>query len=452
MGSAHSAPVVLFSIAILCFALGAVRLQLESDNAIKPFLEDLVGDQVALEGVVTRDPEVRANSVHLYVKTEHGLILATTESGGDWRYGDLVFLQGTLKRPESFETDLGRTFNYPGYLLAQRVSYMISYAKVNRKAADQGSALVGRLFDLKHAFMRRIEVYLPEPSAGLGEGLLLGVKQSLGEELEQTFRRTGIIHIVVLSGYNIMIVVYFILYLCRSFLSKRISTFFGILAIVAFAVLVGMGATVIRASIMAVLLLVVGLTGRIYLALNGLLLAGVLMLLWNPYSLAFDVGFQLSFLATLGLILLTPHLEERLQWMPSAFKLREFLVATVVTQLFVLPLLLYQIGEFSAVAIIVNVLALPMVAPAMLLTFLTGVIAFVSPAAALPIAYVTHLSLAYIIKVAAWFGALPFASFMVPAFSFCFVPIGYLLLGYLVWKLNRPHNSLKGWTIVETNS
>jgi len=449
MSKTHFAPFVLCSVALWCFALGTARLQLESHNAVNPVLESQIGSAVTLKGVIARDPEIRPTSIHLYVKTEQDLILVTTEIGADWRYGDLVSVQGILKHPEPFETDLGRTFNYPGYLLAQRVSYLISYASVERQLADQGVALIGQLFDFKHKFMRKIELFLPEPSAGLGEGLLLGVKQALGDELEQTFRRTGIIHIVVLSGYNIMIVVYFILYLCRSFLGRRASAFFGILAIAVFAVLVGLGATVVRASIMAALLLIVGLTGRVYLALNGLLLAGVLMLLWNPYLLAFDVGFQLSFLATLGLILLTSHFEERLQWMPSAFKLREFLVATLVTQLFVLPLLLYQIGEFSIVAIVVNMLALPMVAPAMFLTFMTGVTAFISPTFALPIAYVSHLSLAYIIGVAKWFGALPFASFVVPPFPFYLVPFGYLLLGYMLWKLRQPIDPLKGWEIKE---
>jgi len=449
LGFAQFAPTFLLSLVLFCFAQGALRLELASWQETVPTLENSVGKQVSLQGVVVRDPEERANSVHLYVKTEHGLILVTTEKGEKWQYGDLVSVEGNLKRPEPFLTDLGRPFNYRGYLLARGVSYMVGYADVTKEAADQGNALVGRLLLLKHNFMLQIERLLPEPSAGLGEGLLLGVKRALGDELEETFRRTGIIHIVVLSGYNVMIVVYFILYLCRSFLSKRTSTIVGVLAIAAFAMLVGLGATVVRASIMAVLLLVVGLTGRIYLALNGLLLAGVIMLLWNPYLLAFDVGFQLSFLATLGLILLSPHLEKHLLWTPTTFGLREFMIATISTQIFVLPLLLYQMGEFSVVAVAVNILALPMVAPAMLLTFLTGVVAFVSPTLALPIAYVTHLSLSYIILVAEWFGALPFASFTVQSFPFYFVPIGYVLLGYFIWKLNQPIDLLKGWEIKE---
>jgi len=205
-----------------------------------------------------------------------------------------------------------------------------------------------------------------------------------------------------------MIVVTFILYVLRWMFGRRLSVTIGLVGIVIFALLVGLSATVVRACLMASLLLIIGLTGRVYLILRGLLLAGFMMLLWNPYSLAFDVGFQLSFIATLGLILVAPDLEARLRVMPSPFGVREFLVATLATQLFVLPLLLYQIGELSVVAVIVNILVLPMVPVAMLLTFFTGMVAFVSMSLATPLAFVTHLSLTYIIVIAEWFGSLPF--------------------------------------------
>jgi len=150
--------------------------------------------------------------------------------------------------------------------------------------------------------MRSIEAVIPEPQVGLAEGLLLGVKQALGDELEVVFRKTGIIHIVVLSGYNVMLVVIFITYVLSYVLPYRARVPFGILAIVCFAVLVGLSATVVRASIMASLILFARATGRTYAVMRALCFAGVIMVLINPYLLVYDVGFQLSFLATLGLI------------------------------------------------------------------------------------------------------------------------------------------------------
>src|SRR5690606_34824770 len=119
-------------------------------------------------------------------------------------------------------------------------------------------------------------------------GLLLGVKRALGEELETDFRRAGIIHTVVLSGYNMAIVSGFILFVLGALFGVRTSSLVGIVGIVLFAVMVGLSATVVRAAIMGVLVLLLGLSGRTYLVLRGLFVAGGLMILSSHYSLAFD--------------------------------------------------------------------------------------------------------------------------------------------------------------------
>lgn len=440
---------ISLSLASLFFSLGALRMEWASWHESDPFLESQLEESVTLSGIVAREPEQRANSIHLFVKTEYGLVLVTTPPGKDWRYGDEVLVKGKIKVPEAFVTDLGRSFNYPGYLLAQGVSYTISFTQVEKVSEGGGAKIFARIFEFKQAFMRQVELVLPEPHAGLGEGLLLGVKRALGDDLEDTFRQTGIIHIVVLSGYNVMLVVFFILYILGYLFNKRLASVFGIGAVVIFAVMVGLGATVIRASIMAVLLLLLGFTGRVYLVLRGLCIAGVLMLLWNPYALAFDVGFQLSFLATLGLIFFSPYLEQKLTYVPTIVGVRGFLVATLATQLFVLPLLLYQMGQFSVVAVLVNVLVLPMVPVAMLLTFITGMVGFISLSLATKLAYLPYLSLAYIINLAEWFGNLPFAYFTVPAFPFWLVPVAYFFIILLLWYLNQEPDELSGWEIEE---
>jgi len=237
---------------------------------------------------------------------------------------------------------------------------------------------------------------------------------------------------------------------------------FGLMAIAAFALLVGLSATVLRASIMASLILVARSTGRSYAVMRALIFAGLIMLAINPYLLVFDTGFQLSFVATAGLILLAPHLERVVAFVPSTIGIREFLVATLATQLFVMPLLLYQIGEFSVVSVLVNVLVLPMVPVAMLLTFLTGVVGFLSASLALPLAYATHLSLSYIIVVAEWFAGLPFSSYVVPPFPAWFMVLSYAALGYGVWWWHQrsklpalamhDRDALAGWTIEEVGA
>ena len=441
------------SVVLLAMVLGMLRFDIATWDEPSHALTSNIGQEISYEGVIVREPDQRERTTHLYVAVDDELLLVFADRYTNVSYGDRVRIIGVLNRPESFETDLGRTFNYPGYLEARGVRYMVQFADVSVLRSGEGHPIFATLFSFKHAFMQKIELLIPSPQVGLGEGLLLGVKQALGDDLENAFRKTGIIHIVVLSGYNIMLVVAFVLFVFSFFFGLRTRMVFGILAIMAFALMVGLSATVVRASIMAGLALVVLATGHTYVVLRALLLAGVVMLLVNPYLLVFDVGFQLSFVATLGLIFLAPIIERYVQFVPSLGGMRLFLVATLATQIFVLPVLLYQIGELSVVSVLVNMLVLPMVPVAMLLTFATGMLGFISTSLALPFAYLAHLSLSYIIVVAEYFGSFSYAAFAVPAFPFWVVPLMYAVLGYGIWKLWNPKESgegvLEGWTIEE---
>lgn len=441
---------LLLSLALVAFALAGLRVYLATWQMVDQELESYLGHEIALQGIVVREPDERETSTHLYVRVGQQTILVKADPYRQYSYGDLLQIHGRLEKPKAFETDFGRIFNYPGYLLAKGVSYMINQADVSVISVGHGFWLTEKLLFLKKEFMLVLEYILPEPQAGLGEGVLLGVKRALGENLEELFRRTGIIHIVVLSGYNVMLVVKFITTILAVFFSKRGQVIFSLGAITCFAILVGLSATVVRASLMASFLLLAEVTGRIYLVTRALLLAGVIMLMINPYLLIYDIGFQLSFLATLGLIWLMPTISDRLTFIPNFAHVRDFFSATLSAQLAVLPVLLYQIGQFSTVAVVVNVLVLPVVPLAMLLTFITGAVGLFSIELALPLAFLAHLSLSYIINLSSWFGSLDVAAFVVPKFSLWWVGIGYALLVYFWYRLNRHElNPLHGWQIEE---
>lgn len=451
--AATPTPLILaFSVLLLATALGITCVEVGSWFTGQSDLEQQVNQKVVIEGTIVREPDIRASTQHLYVKVEDETVLVTTDRYGRYKYGDRVGVTGELAKPQVFETDLGRTFNYPGYLKAQGVNYLVRYAKVEYKSGGHGNWLVGSLLQFKLHFMNSIEAVIAEPAVSLGEGLLLGVKQALGDKWEAVFRKTGIIHIVVLSGYNVSLVVIFVMYVLSYLLPYRIRLLVGVVAIICFALLVGLSATVVRASLMAAFILLARFTGRTYTIMRGLMLAGLAMLLINPYLLPYDVGFQLSFLATMGLLLLAPHIDRLVSFVPAIFG-REFLVATVATQIFVMPLLLYQIGQFSVVSVMVNVLVLPMVSVAMFLTFITGLLGFLSNTLALPVAYLAQLSLNYILVVAEWFANLPFAAYNVPAFSFWWVPLSYLPLALVLWRISQPtaifSKQSSGWTIEE---
>lgn len=438
-------------ISLFCLCCGMLRLELAFHAIALSPLSTQIGSQVTLTGDVLREPEQGARSTKLSVAVDDDIILVQTDRHSSVSYGDTVIISGKLSVPETFVTDLGREFNYHQYLAAQGILYTMSFAEVTVIDTTTGNPLWRFVFKIKAAFIDALELAIPPPEVSLGEGLLLGVKQAMGDELETAFRRAGIIHIVVLSGYNIMIVVSFVMYLLSFFLPLRARIVVGLLTIGIFAVMVGLGASVVRASIMAALGLLALVTGRRYALLRALMLAGFIMLCINPLLLVHDVGFQLSFVATLGLILVAPQFTEVLTGVTPRFSIREFLTATLATQIAVLPLLLYQIGEFSLITIVVNILVLPLVASAMLMTFLTGIIAIVSTGMALPFAYIAYVLLTYIIFVATYFAQLPFAAITVPEFPFVLVILMYSGFGYVLYLRSKPLTSPQPITIPNMN-
>ncbi|MEZ4194806.1 MAG: ComEC/Rec2 family competence protein [Candidatus Paceibacterota bacterium] len=248
---------LFIGLALVFFVLGAGRFVVTAESLATSVFDNRVEQKVIIEGRVDREPDRRANSLHLYVKIENGeIILVTTDRYHEVSYGDVLRVEGKLQKPEAFVTDLGRTFNYPGYLLAKGVKYQISFAEIEVLRRGEGNVIVASLLSFKQKFMSKLEEVIAEPAVGLGEGLLLGVKRALGDDLELAFRKTGIIHIVVLSGYNVMLVVAFVMFVLGYFLRPRARVVAGVVAICLFAILVGFSATVVRASVMASLLLV----------------------------------------------------------------------------------------------------------------------------------------------------------------------------------------------------
>jgi competence protein ComEC len=367
-------------------------------------------------------------------------------------YGDKVSVTGTLKAPQSFVTDFGREFNYPGYLKARGIEYYVSYAEIEVVGQGLGNSFLSWLLFKKQLLMSGIEMALAEPQAGLGEGLLLGVKQALGSDLEEAFRVSGIVHIVVLSGYNIMLIMTFILFIGSYVMSRRPRLLVALGAVTCFALLVGLSATVVRASIMVSLLIVAQLLGRSYHVMRALCLAAVVMVAINPYLLMYDIGFQLSFMATLGLLVILPSLELYTGKTLSAFGIKEFLLSTIATQIAVLPLLIYHVGQVSLIAIVVNVLVLPVVPLAMLATFGAGLLALLLPAVAIPFAFIAYLALSYIITIATTFAALPFAAVVMPPLSPWWIPLLYgviVLLWYRLMHVQKEYSIVDDWEIVE---
>ncbi len=417
-------------LASLAFALGVAR----TEFAYRAFDAGMVlepGAKITVPGTVAAEPDIRETHTVLVldVESSHGVtrVRARVPHYPSVDYGAKVVITGTVRVPESFETGTGRVFNYPGFLMKDHIRYDLVRAELTPTGEVGGNSIIRFLLSQKQAWLSAVSRSIPEPEASLLGGVVVGAKRSLGEEWLQKFRETGIIHIVVLSGYNLTIVAFFIVWLTAR-LPRAFRFTSGVLGIIAFALMVGGGATVVRASIMAVLAILAQFVDRPYAVIRALVLAGFAMVLWNPFVLAFDPSFQLSFVATLGLILGTPYVERYLTFVPEVFGLRTIVGATLATQVAVLPLLLYQIGQLSIVAPFVNVLIVPLVPFAMAVGFAAGMVAMVSGALAVPLAFVTYLVFTYMFIVVDVFAALPFAAVELPPIPLWSLALMYALL------------------------
>ncbi len=440
----------LLPLFIFALALGMLRYDLSELHKSNPVLERHLGERVILVGTVADEPDERESSLRLNVALDSLMkgdvpvsvaakALVVADLYPKFKYGDRLAVSGLLLKPKNFTEPSGKIFDYQSYLAVSGIYYQISRPKMKLLSAGHGNSVVAALFAIKQAFLGNVNTLIPEPHASLLGGLVVGAKHSLGKNLLDDFRRVGVIHIVVLSGYNITIIAYFIERLF-SRLRKNLRLILASTGIILFAVMVGASATVIRATIMALLVILARATGRRYDITRALLLAGFLMVLQNPKILVFDSSFQLSFMSTLALIYVSPLIEKYFTFVTEKFGLRSVVVATLATQIFVLPMLLYKMGELSLVALPVNLLILFAIPSTMLFGFLTGIVGFLSTVLAFPFAFIAYALLDYELRVVEFFSHLPFASVAVSDFPLWFAVLLYLFY-FVIYLRLRPQQT-----------
>ncbi len=424
---------VLLGLCLLGILLGLWRIGSIERQFVEDSLQASVNEDVLLTGIIVREPDTRDTSRFLTIRVADTLLRVRVPLYPPFQYGETVSIEGKLVIPESFATDLGRIFPYAQYLRARGVYYEVRNAVVTPLAPAVPS-ISSTLYDAKQQFIERVYRAVPEPAAGLGLGMLLGMKQGLGERLTEVFQTTGLIHVVVLSGYNIMLVVSFVM-LCLSLVRQRYLKFvFALVCIIGFGLLVGPSPTVVRASIMAGILLLAYASYRQYLVLRALVVAAVVMVLHSPLILLYDPGFQLSCMATLGLIVLMPRFPTFFASSRLALGMQQFLYATVATQIAVMPLLAYHIGQISLIAIVANALVLPLVPLGMALTALTGLSAVVPVISSFAAAGAT-LVLSSIVYCAEVLARVPFAAVVLPHIPWWVVLVAYSVIGVFVYRL-----------------
>lgn len=437
--------VTLFCFSILFFGIGIIRYDVADSVAPIIPIEQSLGEKIIIEGVVIDEPEQRARNLRFLflpeqieddvidIKTK---IVVSADRYADVSYGDRVTLTGVVRLPKNFMIDSGSEFDYVSYLAKDGIRYEMKNPVITIVAHHEGKWIVEKLFALKHRFAASINRSLPAPESMLANGILLGSRASFSQDLTDAFVRTSTIHMVALSGYNVTIVAETIISLF-TFLPISFASALGIIGIVLFALLAGGGSTVLRASIMAVLVIISRYIGRSYDVGRALTIAGAVMVAINPKILVFDSSFQLSFLATLGIVYVAPMISVSLGWITERFGLREIVSGTLAAQLATSPLIIYKTGIFSLVSLPANILILPLVPHAMLFGFLTGALGIFSYLIALPFAYTSYGLLHYMLGVVEWFSAFSFAAITIKQIPALPVIACYISLAWWVMRWYR---------------
>lgn len=436
-----------FSFILLFFLfLGAARYQFsipKFDAFHIAFYNDRDYD-VLITGYLVEPPDYRDTYTNLRLRVTNvdtgdrnlpaeGLLLARVSNNQTYQYGDIVRLRGKLKTPPENED-----FSYRDYLAAQHIHSYMSTAEVTILPGRGGNPISAALYALKEKSLANIYRIFPDPESSLLAGILLGVDTGLTRELQQAFKNTGTAHIIAISGFNISIIAGIFFAFFSRFFGERRGAVIAILGIAFYTFIVGGDAAVVRAAIMGSLALFARQVGRRQFALNTLLAVAFFMTLWNPLFV-WDVGFQLSFFATLGLILYAEpfsNFANQLitKYVPTstaekfAELFSEFVLLTLAAQLTTIPIMAYHFQRISLVSFIAN----PFILPAQPAVMILGGLAVLLSLLWLPLgqlaAWVAWPFVVYTIRIVEIFDRVPHGTLFLGDFSIWFVILFYAAL------------------------
>lgn len=356
-------------LALLSFFIIGGALYYQWDDLKFQNTKIIFDKKIQLVGTIVSNPELKGAKQNFILELEGAYtenILVSAQRYPEFAYGDSISITGTVRKPSPEP--------YALYLAKERVSGVLAFGDLERIGTGEGSKIQAFLYQTKRSIIETFQKILPGKEAAFLSGLTLGERGEFSKEFSKAMQVSGTTHLVALSGYNITILVWAVLGVLTVFLRRRIAFFGTVFAIVAFAAMTGAEASVVRAAIMGILVLIATEVGKMYDMRNALAAAALCMVLQNPKVLVFDVGFQLSFLALMGIVYLKPvlsrwfHMKEKV----NIFSWKENVSTTLAAQLFVLPVLVMQFSSVSPVSLISNILVLEFIPITMGLGFLTA--------------------------------------------------------------------------------
>ena len=403
-------------------------------------------EKITLTGVVADEPDVREKSIKLTIKASQilaedrplpisGKILITTNRYPEYQYGDKLKITGKIETPPIFEG-----FSYKEYLKKEGIFSVMSWPEIEVIGQGFGNPVMKFLFSFKNKFKETARTFISPPEVGILEALIFGDEGNISQEWKAKLNFTGTRHIAAVSGMNITIIASLLLAFALSLgFWRKQAFYFSICLLSLYILMIGAPASAVRAGIMGGLLLTAQHLGRLSVASRAVIFAATAMLALNPLLLRLDVGFQLSFLAILGIIYLQPFINNWFKKIPNPkiFPLRITLSTTIAAQIFTLPILVYNFGYIPLISPIANILIVPALAPITVSIFIFGLVGMIFWGLGLILSWPIWLFLTYITKIIDFFSKISWASLKLDNIHWIWLIIFYLILGFLTWRLQE---------------
>ncbi len=402
---------IIFFLSIIWknFWLGLVAAFLLSTSfSVWRITTDLQNDELSqnhteiqeITGFVSSFPDQREKNNRAIITTKQGKLLLVVTPLTELHYGDELKFTGKLTRPRNFQD-----FDYQEYLRRFGVQTIVRYPSKLEilSTRTQGNWLLRVAAKTRQTLSKNLERALPLPHNKIAMGILLGVKNELPPTTKKEFTSSGLQHLLVVSGFNVTIIIIFISLFLRKW--GRRAVFVGsILALIFFVAMTGLEAPVLRASLMGSIVAWSVALGKFSDVRNLIFFSMVVIGLFSPRLIQTDVGFFLSTLATLGIIFGVPVFEKISAQIPNKLGIKTLLIVTLSAQIAVLPILGLYFGSFPVVGLLSNLLAEPLIPLNMLFSFIVTLTGLLPEFVATIIAIPAFIGLEILLQIAHVFG------------------------------------------------
>jgi competence protein ComEC len=454
--------ILIIFVSLLFFLFGGVML----DNAEKTYtncLHNYYGNTVKIEGYIDSEVEKTDDKFKFFVRTNKILCNKSTEKVNSKLlvniyssnnntaenqaigYRKKITFLGNIEKPKAATNPGG--FDNKRYLSSIGVSGTVSLrdiSDVNITGEKSGGWFWKLGFKIKKSILGIINYCMDKNQAGLLSGMIIGYKDGLDETAYSAFSKAGLTHIMVASGMN---VAFIILPLTFIFKKLRISNFIAsistILILILFVFIAGFSSSVVRAVIMGIIIMSGKLLKRetdIYTSISA---AALFLTFVNPYTV-FDIGFQLSFSATISLVMFYPKIKELFSHRYIPDLVSDTLSATIAAQIGVVPITLYYFNNFSTISILSNLLVVPMVQMITILGFVMVFTGIVNINAAVLIGYINNTFLSFVLFVTEYTSKIPYASIKLATPSIWLIT-GYYIIMLYIFKWRKVLKNISGF-------